>query len=112
MSRDIALSLTFGSVITSFNPLLTFFCLPSLRAGFADAAIAPIDFPIAPTVAIPLALKNAGLSIEDISLFEINEAFSVVVRAAEKVLSLDPAKVNVSRSPALPCSELVSTCRS
>lgn len=65
--------------------------------GFADAAIAPIDFPVAPTVAIPLALKNAGLTIEDISLFEINEAFSVVVRAAEKVLSLDPNKVNVSR---------------
>ncbi|KAL7409724.1 Thiolase, N-terminal domain-containing protein [Mrakia frigida] len=64
--------------------------------GFADAAIAPIDFPIAPTVAIPLALKHAGLTLEDISVFEINEAFSVVIKAAEKVLGLDPAKVNIN----------------
>lgn len=68
----------------------------SFLPGFADAAIAPIDFPIAPTVAIPLALQNAGLLPDDIALYEINEAFSVVVRAAEKVLGLDPAKVNVS----------------
>ncbi|EJT97639.1 hypothetical protein DACRYDRAFT_25012 [Dacryopinax primogenitus] len=63
--------------------------------SYADAAIAPEDFPIAPTVALPLALKKAGLTKDDISLFEINEAFSVVVRACEKVLGLDPAKVNI-----------------
>jgi len=81
--------------------LITYFLIWFFRlhVGFADAAIAPIDFPIAPTVAIPLALKNAGLTIEDISLFEINEAFSVVVKAAEKVLGLDPAKINVSGFP-------------
>jgi len=62
--------------------------------SYADAALAPIDFPIAPTIAMPLALKKANLSISDISHFEINEAFSVVVRAAEKILGLDPAKVN------------------
>ena len=76
------------------------------RSGFADAAIAPIDFPIAPTVAIPLALKHAGLTIENISLFEINEAFSVVIKAAEKVLGLDPAKVNVSSFPFLAFASL------
>jgi len=64
--------------------------------SYADAAVAPIDFPIAPTVALPRALEKANLSIADISLFEINEAFSVVVRAAEKILDIDPAKINVN----------------
>lgn len=44
--------------------------------GWADAAIDPIDFPIAPTVAIPLALKNAGVTAEEVDLYELNEAFS------------------------------------
>jgi hypothetical protein len=58
--------------------------------------MAPIDFPIAPTLALPAALEKAELKASDISLFEINEAFSVVVRVAEKVLQLDPAKINVN----------------
>jgi acetyl-CoA C-acetyltransferase len=62
--------------------------------GFADAAAAPIDFPTAPTLAIPKALKAAGVSQEDVALFELNEAFSVVVRAAEKIMDIDPAKIN------------------
>ncbi|KAH9947274.1 peroxisomal 3-ketoacyl-CoA-thiolase [Amylocystis lapponica] len=64
--------------------------------SYADAGVEPIDFPIAPTVALPLALKNANLKLDDIALFEINEAFSVVVRVAEKVLGIDPAKINVN----------------
>ncbi len=64
--------------------------------AYADAGVEPIDFPEAPTLALPIALKNAGLTVEDISLFEINEAFSVVVRIAEKVLNIDPAKINVN----------------
>ncbi|KAJ7179248.1 peroxisomal 3-ketoacyl-CoA-thiolase [Mycena filopes] len=64
--------------------------------SYADAGVEPIDFPIAPTVALPKALKKANLTVNDISLFEINEAFSVVVRIAEKVLSIDPAKINVN----------------
>ena len=64
--------------------------------AYADAGVKPIDFPEAPTVALPLALKKAGLTVDQIDLFEINEAFSVVVRIAEKVLGLDPAKVNVN----------------
>lgn len=67
-----------------------------MHAAYADAGVEPIDFPSAPTVALPLALKRAGLSIDDIALFEINEAFSVVVRIAEKVLGIDPAKINVN----------------
>jgi acetyl-CoA C-acetyltransferase len=64
--------------------------------SFADAACAPIDFPIAPSLAIPLAMKRAGLSINDIALWEINEAFSVVVLANEKKLGMDSKKVNVA----------------
>ena len=64
--------------------------------SFADAGVEPIDFPEAPTAAIPIALKRANLSVSDISLWEVNEAFSVVVRVAEKVLGLDSAKVNVN----------------
>lgn len=63
--------------------------------AWADAGVDPIDFPAAPTVALPQALQKANLTVDDISLFEINEAFSVVVRIAEKVLNIDPAKVNV-----------------
>jgi acetyl-CoA C-acetyltransferase len=65
-------------------------------AAYADAGVEPIDFPMAPTVALPEALKRANLTVDDIARFEINEAFSVVVRIAEKLLQIDPAKVNVN----------------
>lgn len=65
-------------------------------SAYADAGVDPIDFPSAPTRAIPLALEKANLTVNDIALFEINEAFSVVVRIAEKVLHIDPAKINVN----------------
>lgn len=64
--------------------------------AYADAGTEPIDFPAAPTLAMPIALKRAGLTVNDISLFEINEAFSVVVRIAEKVLNIPPEKINVN----------------
>ena len=63
--------------------------------GFADAALAPIDFPTAPAFAIPKALLAAGIAKEDVSLWEINEAFSVVALANIKMLDLDPSLVNV-----------------
>lgn len=64
--------------------------------SYADAGIDPIDFPAAPTLAIPKALKRAGLTVDDISLFEINEAFSVVVNLAENILNIPRSKVNVN----------------
>lgn len=64
--------------------------------GFCDVATAPIDFPIAPIYATEKLFKQTGLTKEDISLFEINEAFSVVVLANIKALGLDPSKVNVN----------------
>lgn len=62
--------------------------------GFADAAVEPIDFPISPVFAILKVLKQTGLKKEDVTLWEINEAFSVVVLANIKMLDLDPLKVN------------------
>uniref|UniRef100_A0A8C8DTG5 acetyl-CoA C-acetyltransferase n=1 Tax=Oryzias sinensis TaxID=183150 RepID=A0A8C8DTG5_9TELE len=64
--------------------------------AFADAAVAPIDFPIAPAFAVPKVLKAAGLTKEDVSMWEINEAFSVVVLANIKMLDIDPTKVNIN----------------
>ncbi|KAJ1674682.1 Acetyl-CoA acetyltransferase A, mitochondrial [Spiromyces aspiralis] len=64
--------------------------------SYADAATKPIDFPIAPALAVPIALERANLALRDISLWELNEAFSVVIRANEKILGLDPAKINVA----------------
>lgn len=70
--------------------------LPFPLSAFADAACAPIDFPIAPSLAIPAALKKAGLTIQDVAKFELNEAFSAVAKANEKILGLDANKLNVN----------------
>lgn len=64
--------------------------------SYADANRDPKEFTIAPSDAIPKALKQCGKTIQDMSLFEINEAFSVVVCANTQILKLDPAKVNVA----------------
>ena len=64
--------------------------------GYAGAALAPKWFTIAPIDAIKRVLKGTHLTIEDIDLFEINEAFSAVSLAINRELHLDPAKVNVN----------------
>jgi acetyl-CoA C-acetyltransferase len=61
----------------------------------ANAAHKPEWFTTAPSEAMPKAIEKAGLSIADIDLFEINEAFSVVALVNEQKLSLDPEKVNI-----------------
>ena len=63
--------------------------------GWGDAAQAPSKFTTAPALAIPKALKHAGLKLEDVDAFEINEAFSVVALANMKLLGLTDEKVNV-----------------
>lgn len=63
--------------------------------GFADAAQDPLWFTTTPSLAIPKALKMAGLDKKEVDYYEINEAFSVVVIANNKLLDLDPEKVNV-----------------
>jgi len=62
--------------------------------SFADAQCDPIEFPVAPALAIPIALQRANLRQSDIDWWEINEAFSVVILANIKLLGLDPVKVN------------------
>ena len=62
----------------------------------ASAAKKPIEFTTAPTDAINKVLKKANLTLDDIDLFEINEAFAVVSLANNKLLGLDPSKVNVN----------------
>ncbi len=64
-------------------------------AGQASGAQAPEWFTTAPAKAIHKVLDKCGLSVADIDLFEINEAFAVVALAAIAELSLDPEKVNV-----------------
>ncbi|MFN8405961.1 MAG: acetyl-CoA C-acyltransferase [Sphingobacteriaceae bacterium] len=63
--------------------------------AYADAQQAPEWFTTAPAKAIPLALQRANLTIDHVDYFEINEAFSVVSLANNKLLHLAPAKVNV-----------------
>lgn len=64
--------------------------------GYADAAQEPEWFTTAPAKALPKALDRAGVSLEDIDFFEINEAFSVVGLANMKLLGLKDTNVNVN----------------
>jgi acetyl-CoA C-acetyltransferase len=64
--------------------------------GFADAAQDPMWFTTTPALAIPKALKIAGVDKKDVGYYEINEAFSAVALANNLKLELDPAKVNVN----------------
>jgi len=64
--------------------------------AFAYAGCDPEEMGIGPIHAIPKVLKMAGLSLEDIDLFELNEAFAAQSLAVLKVLGIDPAKVNVN----------------
>ena len=63
--------------------------------GFADAAQDPMWFTTTPSLAIPKAMKHAGVQKKDVDFYEINEAFSAVAIANNKKLDLDPSKVNV-----------------
>lgn len=64
--------------------------------GYADAQQAPEWFTTAPSKALPRAVEKAGLKMNDIEYFEINEAFSVVALANNKEMSLDARRVNVN----------------
>lgn len=63
--------------------------------GFADAATDPLWFTTAPALAIPKAIKHAGLTEADIDYYEINEAFAAVALANQRKLNLDNDKLNV-----------------
>ncbi|AXC15151.1 3-ketoacyl-CoA thiolase [Acidisarcina polymorpha] len=64
--------------------------------AFATAGTLPEEMGIGPVFAIPKALKLAGLTLNDIDLIELNEAFAAQSLAVIKLAGLDPAKVNVN----------------
>lgn len=63
--------------------------------AYADAAQAPEWFTTTPALAIPKALQQAGLSLNDIDYFEINEAYASVILSNQQILGMDLNKVNV-----------------
>jgi len=64
--------------------------------SYADAEQAPEWFTTTPSLAVPKAIKKAGLEISDVDFFELNEAFSVVGIVNTQKMNLDAAKVNVN----------------
>lgn len=64
--------------------------------SFATAGCLPEEMGIGPVYAIPKALKMAGLSLDQIDIIELNEAFAAQGLSVMKVLEMDPAKVNVN----------------
>ncbi len=64
--------------------------------GYADAAKKPEHFTTAPSKALPIAIKKAGLKIEEIECFELNEAFSVVGLVNCKLLNINKDRVNLN----------------
>jgi acetyl-CoA C-acetyltransferase len=63
--------------------------------GFADAEQKPEWFTTTPSLSVPKAIKNAGITAKDVDFYEINEAFSVVSIANTQKLGLNASKVNV-----------------
>jgi acetyl-CoA C-acetyltransferase len=53
--------------------------------SYADAAIDPIDFPVAPAKVVPIALERAGITADQVKVWEFNEAFAAVIKANAKV---------------------------
>jgi acetyl-CoA C-acetyltransferase len=68
----------------------------AILRGYADAEQEPEWFTTTPSIAVPVAVKRAGLQMSDIDFVELNEAFSVVGIVNTKKMNLDPAKVNVN----------------
>jgi len=64
--------------------------------GYADAEQAPEWFTTSPSKAVPKAVAKAGLKMEDVAYFELNEAFSVVGLANCELMKLKPEQVNVN----------------
>src|SRR5258706_14766713 len=66
--------------------------------SYATAGCPPEEFGIGPVYAIPKALKLAGLSLGDVAVIELNEAFAAPPPALIQQANLDPARVNPNRS--------------
>ncbi len=64
--------------------------------GHAEVAVEAKDFPKTPGLVINALLEKTGRSLDEIDLFEVNEAFAAVALASGKIAGLDPEKVNVN----------------
>nr|UBI61885.1 acetoacetyl-CoA thiolase [Panax vietnamensis] len=64
-------------------------------SGYGDAAQSPELFTTSPALAIPKAISSAGIEASQVDFYEINEAFAVVALANQKLLGLNPEKVNI-----------------
>lgn len=62
--------------------------------SYADAAVDPIDFPVAPAKVVPIALERAGITADQVKVWEFNEAFAAVIKANAKILNLGVENVN------------------
>ena len=74
--------------------------LPALATvrSWASVGVDPAETGLSPVRAIPKALARAGMSLADVDLFEINEAFASMCVATVELLGIDPDRVNVSGS--------------
>lgn len=86
-----------AAVLTLASDRLGLPALGTVKA-WASVGVEPAFTGLAPVEAIPKALKRAGISIADVDLFEINEAFASMCVATVKLLDIDPDRVNVSGS--------------
>lgn len=57
--------------------------------AYADAAVDPIDFPVAPAKVVPIVLERAGITADQVKVWEFNEAFAAVIKANAKVSSIN-----------------------
>ena len=86
-----------ATIVMSLEHAKTLGILPLARfVTYAVAGVPPELMGIGPIEAIPKALKQAGIALGDIDLFELNEAFATQALAVIRTLGLDPAKVNVN----------------
>ncbi len=83
-------------VVASERAIKKYNLTPIARiVSYADAEQEPEWFTTTPTLSAPLALQRAGLRLNDVDYFEVNEAFAVVAIAFSKLLHIDPEKMNV-----------------
>jgi acetyl-CoA C-acetyltransferase/acetyl-CoA acyltransferase len=71
--------------------------------GFVAAGVEPDEMGVGPVAAIPRLLKRHGLKIDDIDLWELNEAYAVHVIYCRDKLGVDPEKLNVNGSSIAIC---------
>ena len=86
-----------ASVVMSMDKANELGLKPLARfVSFATAGCLPEEMGIGPVYAIPKALKLAGLTLDQIDVIELNEAFAAQGLSVMKVLEMDPSKVNVN----------------